>query len=465
MMSKDRFLGIVLTPSAAQSEGLNCVLDKIAATGASAICFGPSVVAEVGKGRGHRQPPLDIDGFERLLDRPLWGKRELWLKGYRCSPVHSELFEGTPYRPGGELPPNGVDADLPHKLIEGAHARGLKAHVQTSPTCPPGIALEDQFRYVDGSLPQQDRRVAWQGCLNNPRVRAYAVGLVRDTVRSYSDADGLFLDWAEYTVYDLRDHFGCTCEHCHRQATKLGYDWPRILTDVRATWDWLHSLGSQDLARASRIASRPSEFLELLMSRPGWIELLRFKADTVVGLYREFRQAMDIEDCAAMELGANGWCPPFNRSSGMDYRRLADICTSVRPKLFTFHWSAMPRWYGQLLKEWNPDLSERHVLDALVDVFQLQDGLSPRSFAQYHIPGPDELHPAQPMTWRVKMDEVVDQVGARAKCYAYAHSYRPLEQWKRMVAVLRDSPVDGMWVQRYGYLSDAKLDVIEHTWH
>ena len=70
-----------------------------------------------------------------------------------------------------------------------------------------------------------------------------------------------------------------------------------------------------------------------------------------------------------------------------------------------------------------------------------------------------------PESWRAKIDEVVDQVGGRAPCYAYAHSYRSEAQWKRMIAVLRDSRADGMWVQRYGYLSPEKLDALRDIWH
>ena len=165
-----------------------------------------------------------------------------------------------------------------------------------------------------------------------------------------------------------------------------------------------------------------------------------------------------------MELGANGWCPPFNLSSGMDYRALAGVCNSLRSKLFTFHWSVIPRWYGQTLLKWNPDLAERHILDAIVDALELPDDREARSFAHYHIPAPDEPHPARPESWRLKTDQVADQVAGRSRFYAYAHSYRPLPQWKRMIAVLRDSRAAGMWVQRYGYLSDAKLEALSELW-
>jgi hypothetical protein len=33
-----------------------------------------------------------------------------------------------------------------------------------------------------------------------------------------------------------------------------------------------------------------------------------------------------------------------------------------------------------------------------------------------------------------------------------------------MIAVIRDSRVNGMWVQMYGYLSDQKLQILSELW-
>ena len=459
-----RFLGIVLTPAAVQCEGLNAVLDRIQSTGAHAISTGLGVVEPVERGEGRREPPLDIDGYERLFDRPLWGKKELWTRAYRTYDYSSDLFADTPYRPGGSLAPQHLDRDLPHKILGEAQARGLQAHMQVGPTVVPDLRDDDQVHYVDGSLPNPLMRVARQGCLNSPAVRAYGIALVRDAVRHYPEADGLFLDWVEYTTYDLPDFFGCFCEHCQAKARAKGYDWDGMVRDVRATWDWLHSLTGAKLELAQRVARRPWELAELLQSYPGWLDLMRFKANTVVDAYTDYRRAMDAQGAAKMGLGANGWPPPFNRVSGMDYRRLADVCSSLRPKLFTFHWSALPRWYGQTLMAWNPGLSERHLLDTLVACLDLPDAIPVRSFSDYHIPAPNEDHPATPSSWREKLDEVVAQVGGRTACHAYAHSYRSEAQWTRMIAVIRDSRADGMWVQRYGYLSDSKFAALAHMW-
>jgi hypothetical protein len=459
-----KFLGIVLSPAAVQSEGLDPVLDRIAATGAHAISSMWSMSRPCAPGQGERQPPLDIDGYDRILDRPLFGQRELWLESFRTHPYDASLFEGTPYRPGGRMAPPEVDRDLPDRILEAAHARGMQSWMQVSPTIVPGLRAEDQPQRVDGSLPDLGRRVARQGCLNNPDVRAYGLGLVRDAVRHHPAADGLFLDWAEYTTYALEDHLSCFCPHCEERALAEGLDWAHMRQDVLHTWQRLQALSCGDLTRIQRLARRPSELVDLLLAYPGWYDLLRFKARTVVGYYAAVRQAMDLEGARQMALGANGWCPPFNLSSGMDYGAVAGVCQALRVKLFTFHWSVLPRWYGQTLLRWNPTLSEEHILDALVDALELPDRNSPRSFAQYHIPTPDEPHPTLPEAWRIKTDAVADQVAGRAPFYAYAHSYRPLEQWKRTISVLRDSRADGMWVQRYGYLSDAKLEALRVLW-
>ena len=118
----------------------------------------------------------------------------------------------------------------------------------------------------------------------------------------------------------------------------------------------------------------------------------------------------------------------------------------------------------QTLLAWNPDLAESVVLDALVEWMVLPDDFEQRSFAYYHIPAPSELHPAKVESYRNRLDEVAEQVRGKALCYPFAHAYLPEPQWKRMIALIRDSRVDGMWVQMYGYLSDRKLQILKEMW-
>jgi hypothetical protein len=132
--------------------------------------------------------------------------------------------------------------------------------------------------------------------------------------------------------------------------------------------------------------------------------------------------------------------------------------------LFTFDYSALPRWYGETLVRWNPGLPESAVLDALVEVMNLPDDLAPRSFSHYRIPAPEEPHPARIECYASRVEEVVDAVGGRARCYPFAHAYAPEAQWSAMIALLRASRADGMWVQMYGYLSDRKLKILRENW-
>jgi hypothetical protein len=348
-------------------------------------------------------------------------------------------------------------------MIEEAKRRGMEVHVLIHPFVPPNVRAEDRPMYVDGSSIQPPQ-IVLTSCLNNPAAEAYGLALVEDTMRHYHDIDGLFTDWAECGAYRLQDHFTCFCLHCEKKAREQGFDWDVIKKDVTDLWNWCHSLTPRELERSRRLLHNPSELLELLIHFPGWLHLLQFKSKTVVSFYRKVRQLLDDMGLGEVELCARGWPPPWNRSSGMDYRALSEVCGVVTPKLFTFDYSALPRWYGQTLLAWNPELSESEVLDALVEWMNLPDGFEQRSFANYHIPAPTEPHPAKIEAYRTRLAEVVDQVGGRARCYPFAHAYLPDPQWKRMVAVIRDSRVDGMWVQMYGYLSDQKLRILGQMW-
>ena len=459
-----KFLGMVMTPMDVQVEGLGVVMDRIAATGATAIGCGRGISREAPKGGGDREPPLDIDGYERVLDRPAWGKRELYLEGFSAAKPDRPLYDDTPYKPPYKEPPPELDRDLPDKIYEDARGRGWKVCGSASPLDVPGLRGEDRMRWVDGSIPDPKRRVARQGCPSAPNVRAYTIAKVLDAIGHDPKIDGICIDWLEYTTYLLEDHFSCFCLHSKRHAEELGYNVGRMEADARALWDGLHQLTGASLEASRRITRNPSELLELLVRFPGWFDLLRFKADVVCGLYAEIRCAMDAAGYGNVELVANGWAPPFNRSSGMDYARLSGIVQSVRPKLYSFHWSALPRWYGQTLKAWNADLGESQLLTAIKEGFNLTDDIVHPTFAHYHIPGPDENHPVHPETFRQRIDEVVSQVAGRVPVFPLAHAYRPAAQWKRKVAIVRDSPADGMWVQRYCYLSDEKLRILGEIW-
>jgi hypothetical protein len=464
-MRKKRFLGIFVHPLYVQNEGVQQVFDNLEAVGATAISISPLVARPAAAGKGRRFPDLGKDGYDRVLARPVWGKKELDLEFFLVYQPNLSLYEGGAYRPQTKPIPHDVDRDVHRVMMAEAKKRGMQVHIQVHPLLPPNLLEHDQPVYLDGSIPQPPQYVfAPYACPNNPSATIYGLALVEDTIQHFPNIDGLFTDFVEFGAYGLDDHFACFCQHCERRAGEQGYEWDLIKRDVTALWTWLHSLTPRKLARSRRLLCNPGELLELLTHYPGWLQFLRFKARSVVGFYRQVRQLLDKLGAKGVALCARGWPPPWNRSSGMDYRALAGICTAVTPKLFTFAYSALPRWYGQTLAAWNPELSESEILDALVEWMNLPDDIKERSFDDYGIPAPTQLQPAKVEVYRSRLDEVVDQVNGRACCYPFAHAYLPEPQWKRLIEMIRDSRVDGMWVQMYGYLSDRKLEILRDTW-
>src|SRR5215217_5069426 len=127
-----RQLGVVLTPAEVRDEGLDRVLDTIQAAGATAISPTLGVYAPARPGEGSREPPLDVSGEVRLLDRPLWGQRELRLRGYSPQPPDPAIWADVPYQPLPLAPPE-LQIDVVRSIVEGARARGLAVEIQVSP--------------------------------------------------------------------------------------------------------------------------------------------------------------------------------------------------------------------------------------------------------------------------------------------------------------------------------------------
>src|SRR5512139_3648513 len=76
-----RSLGVTVMPEYIQSEGIGGVLKKLEVAGATAVCTSPYVMEPADEKTGSREPPDDAGaGGVRLLDRPLWGRRELFVR-------------------------------------------------------------------------------------------------------------------------------------------------------------------------------------------------------------------------------------------------------------------------------------------------------------------------------------------------------------------------------------------------
>ncbi len=468
--------GIVLTTAEIDAEGLATVLDTVARTGANALSTSLGVLIPGRPGDGTREPPLDIAGEARLLDRPLWGQRELYLKGFSPYEADPAYWADVAYPPPALAPPE-ARRDVPRQIIDGARARGLRAHIQLSPYTLPGApggqstqsghgggTIVDRPRRIDGGV--AERLVAGHGCLNNPRVRALGRARLREAAHHYGDVDGIFLDWAEYTCYFLEDCFACFCPYCQAAATASGYDWETMQADTRALWDRLHRLTPDDLRRAEREGSWIFALAGEATAYPGYSALLRFKAETVRTAIAELRATLDAAGGATTALEANGFAPPWCAITGMDYGLVGQVAQATRCKLFTFHWPMITRWWSETLLTWNPTLDEGAVLHAIVAALDLPAPSDEhrRALRDYGMPRPDEPHPITMAILTRKLDQAVASAGDGAPCQAYIHSYRPPAEFARVLAATAESTAKGCWVQRYGYLSDEKLAILRDAW-
>lgn len=156
-------------PPRFRTRGLDRVLDNITGAGATAVSPTLGVYAPSRPGEGSREPPLDVSGEVRLLDRPLWGRRELWPRGYSPHPPDPAIWAEVPYSPPPLAPPE-LRIDVVRGIVDGARARGLAVEIQVSPFTLPGApggqsiasghgmgADSDRPRRLDGTVAEQVR--------------------------------------------------------------------------------------------------------------------------------------------------------------------------------------------------------------------------------------------------------------------------------------------------------------------
>jgi hypothetical protein len=450
-----RFLGVFVNTYAVQSEGITRVLDNLQSVGCTAIVVLPVVSRPVQKGAGVRTPVLHVDGYRRTFGRPIFGRRDLHMKSYRVLQPRTDLYVDTPYLPRWEPIPAGLDATLPHQVVEEARRRDLLVYTHVAPFLAPVLQPEDRPRYPDGKAPEPPQ-VSIYGAPASPAIRAYGRALALDTLRGMPAVDGLFMDWAEFGAYAFQDLFASFDGHMPPASDAAGVSWTTIKAGIRDLWDRLHRLTLGDLRPPDHALAR------LIENHAGWQELLALKRHLIISFYREVRQAMDNAGFSDTGLVPRGWPPPWNAMTGLDYAALAGCCSEVTPKLFAFDYCAIPRWYGQVLKSWNPDLGQGPILDALVHWLDMVDEISPRRFSRYNIPASEERQPMGVDHYTRRVQDVLAAVPEGALVRPFAHAHMPLTMWQEMVSALDRLPCHGFWIQMYSYLSDDKLAVLRH---
>jgi len=463
-MGGKRFLGITVLTDFILNEGVEGVLDNIAGTaGAVAVACNPTVTAPGSEGNGSWQPPADAGASVRLFDRPLWGKRELWVRSGPSFEPQTEFYADTPYRPRRANDLTEKDGGIVDQFLAAAHARGLEVYFQVGAVQPPGLRLEDTPRLPDGACPRN--RMAATGSLASEAIRAYNRAYVRDLLERYPTVDGLRIDWPEYPCYQLDEAFQDFGAPVRAWAEAHGFAFDAIQQDVQAFRSYLLSgLRNEDL----ELLAGPDRGLYPLLSYlgrfPGLLEWFRLKAALSADLVREWQEALTEWAGPEKKLSANAFMPPYSFVTGMDFAQVAPYTDSISAKLYTMHWALMVRFWGDALLTANPGLDEGLLVRALVHLMDLSEGGAAPCLADYDYPGPDAPHPIPNEPQVRKVRQVAAAIGDTAAFYALVHGYGPVEDFRRRLSLVLETPAQGVWINRYGYLSDAKLAAIGEVW-
>jgi hypothetical protein len=462
-----RFLGVTVMPEYIQTEGIDGILKNLKRIGATAVATSPYVMEEADEKTGSREPPADAgSGKVRLLDRPLWGKRELFVRTAPSYAPNLALYRGLRYQPSAPTALTKREGRIVGDFVKAAKAAGLKVYLQIQAAIPPGYRVQfggpsedDRARLPDGRIPP--RRLANNGSLASPHIRAYHEALMRDLCAMYPSIDGIRPDWPEYPPYLLDDLFLDFSVYAQAAARRLGFNFHRMQSDAATCYRKLQGgLSDADLRRWLDDDGGRFQLLNWLRNYPGVADLLRFKAMMVDELLAGFRRAIP----TGKELMPNAFPPPFSTMSGMDFARAARHSAALSVKLYTMHWPMMLRFYGDTLMKANPQLSEELLARVLVRWMDIADDDGLPRLSDYHYPEPEEAHPvgAQAQARKIKQAQALS--GA-VPVHAIAHGYGPLEDFRQRLEIANNASQQGIWLNRYAYLSEAKLDVIRQIFH
>jgi hypothetical protein len=142
---------------------------------------------------------------------------------------------------------------------------------------------------------------------------------------------------------------------------------------------------------------------------------------------------------------AHAFPPPWNRLSGFDYARVGAVADDIAVKLYTMHWPMMLRAYL---------LSMNRLDDAGAAAIQKLFDTGDAPLADLRYPEPDEPHP---VSAEAQARKIASARAAAPRIHAAAHAYGPLDDVVARARVAWEASGRRLWINRYGYLSDAKL--------
>jgi len=442
-------IGLTVLPEYLQSEGVEPLLDHLQSHAPiDAIATSPYVMAESDAERGQREPPADAgSGAARLLDRPLWGRRELWVETAPSFAPNPEHYRATAYRPAPANELTEAQGAVVGEFIAAAKRRGIEVLLQIQAAIPPGYRVQfggpeekDRQRLPDGSVPA--RRLALNGSLASEDILRYGEGLIRDLMEQYPDAAGVRIDWPEYPPYFFDDLFVDFNPQARPVAEGQGIDLDWLARSVTAIREDLFAAESvRDLAK------------HLDRLRENLNDLIVLKGALVRNLMRRYRAAVGSD----RKLVPGVFPAPWDQFAGSSPENVTAYSNAVFCKLYTMHWPMIVDHYRSQLRERRPDWDATELTRVLVGWLEIDEWGGDAE--RYHYPDPDTPHP---VSARLQADKIIQaqEVAGATPVIPMAHSYGPVEDFRTRLQAAWGASKHGVWINRYGYVSDGKLAVI-----
>jgi len=469
--SADYLLGITVLPEYFQVEGAAQVISNcVDLAHATAITTSPYVMRQAGQSETHsgqREPPIDAGaGGIRLLDRPLWGKRELYVETAPGFSPSKTLYRNLKYQPPAETELTHAQQHHLHDALKLAADNGVKTYMQVQAAIPPGYRV--QFAATNPTdlplLPNQRpalNRVAANASLASEDILKYHCALVVDLCNQFPSLTGIRVDWPEYPPYRLDSVFLDFSPAVEEFSSRRdGPSFSTIRQNISSFYDALHGkpqpILTNSLLQEILASAVPWRMLADRFSQFSITEWLHLKQDLVFNYISKLRAALDSHGHQDKQLVPHAFPPPFNGMSGFDFARIAPIADHIPVKLYTMHWAMIARFYLDQIHQNNPQLTESLLVSALFKLLQISDNPAPTKISNVRYPSPNEPHLSSELVQTEKIS-LAQTAAGDTPIAALVHGYGPVDDTIRRFGVGLRASNNRIWVNRYGYLSDDKL--------
>ncbi|CAD5299549.1 conserved hypothetical protein [Bosea sp. 62] len=452
-----RSLGITVMPDYAQSEGVDAVLENIVERlGCDVICTMPSVAERCSERLGVREPPADAGaGLARTLDRPLWGDTALWMRTAPSFVPNASFYRDAPYAPPEPDALTRREGHIVADMLAKAKRAGLSAQLQVMAAAPPALRVQqrpdagaDEPLTVFGTPVRG--RVDANVSLASKGLRAYMRALVADLLANYPDCDALRFDWPEYPPYALDSLLFDFSPPAVKRGQELGHD----VEAIRARA--LEGLRKTRTDMAGKAAT-----IDALLRPGGWAaDLLAFRSAIVTDYVGALTTIVKEASYGRVGVVMQAFPPPLNRLSGVDFAAMDGIADEIAVKHYTMHWPMIERGYVERLAAVT-GLDADSVFATVHHWLGLNGGAETREALRY--PEPHEPHPADDAALRRTVEIAAGQIN-HSRLSVITHGYGPLDDVERRFRAVLEAPCRHLHINRYGYLSDAKIARLGAIW-